>query len=122
MKAYTDLEQSRKLAEILPLESADMGWNVFVDGTTRILPIDDWDLIKDGSGNVKFYHAWSLAALLNVLPKTINFGYENDSTFVLKPLGNGKYLADYYEVSFVKDNSIDACVELIEKLYEQKLL
>lgn len=26
MKAYTDLEQSRKLAEILPLESADMHW------------------------------------------------------------------------------------------------
>ena len=24
MKAYTDLEQSRKLAEILPIESADM--------------------------------------------------------------------------------------------------
>jgi len=28
MKAYTDLEQSRKLAEILPLESADM-WMMF---------------------------------------------------------------------------------------------
>lgn len=24
MKAYTDLEQSKKLAEILPIESADM--------------------------------------------------------------------------------------------------
>jgi hypothetical protein len=45
MKSYTDVEQSKKLAEFLPLESADMGWNVFVDGTTRILPIDDWDLI-----------------------------------------------------------------------------
>lgn len=26
MKAYTSLEQSKQLAEILPLESADMSW------------------------------------------------------------------------------------------------
>ena len=26
MKSYTDIEQSKKLAEILPLESADMSW------------------------------------------------------------------------------------------------
>ena len=26
MKAYTDIEQSKKLAEILPTESADMKW------------------------------------------------------------------------------------------------
>jgi hypothetical protein len=65
---------------------------------------------------------WSLAALLSVLPKTINFGYENDSTFVLKPLENGNYLADFYEVAYVKDNPIDACVAIIEKLNELNLL
>ena len=27
MKSYTDIEQSKKLAEILPLESADMSIN-----------------------------------------------------------------------------------------------
>ena len=27
IKSYTDIEQSKKLAEILPLESADMGYN-----------------------------------------------------------------------------------------------
>lgn len=27
MKSYTDIEQSKKLAEILPLESADMNYN-----------------------------------------------------------------------------------------------
>lgn len=26
MKAYTDIHQSKKLAEILPIESADMSW------------------------------------------------------------------------------------------------
>ena len=35
MKACTDIEQSKKLAEILPIESADMMW-------------DDWSLIDEG--------------------------------------------------------------------------
>ena len=30
MKSYTDLEQSRKLAKILPIESADMSWKHYV--------------------------------------------------------------------------------------------
>lgn len=65
----TSLEQSKKLIELgIDIDTADMGWNVFVDDTIRLLPIDDWDLVKDGSGNVKFYPAWSLVALLNVLP------------------------------------------------------
>ena len=29
MKGYTDLEQSKKLAEILPLESADMWYSYY---------------------------------------------------------------------------------------------
>ena len=31
MKSYTDLEQSKKLAEILPLESADMCYKCLED-------------------------------------------------------------------------------------------
>ena len=31
MKAYTDLEQSKKLAKILPLESADMTYRPIMD-------------------------------------------------------------------------------------------
>ena len=69
IKSYTDLEQSKILGRILPLSSADMGWNLFVDDTKRVLPIDDWALTKDGSGGVKFYHAWSLTALLNIIPE-----------------------------------------------------
>ena len=118
IKSFTDLQQSKKLAEILPLESADMGWNVFVDRTTRILPIDDWDLVKDGSGNVKFYHAWSFAALLGVLP-LIDF---------IRPLliGTPKmlYKCMYNDdlKSHAYDNPIDACYEMILKLHEFKML
>lgn len=110
IKSFTDLEQSKKLAEILPLESADMGWNVFVDGTVRILPIDDWDLVKDGSGNVKFYPAWSLAALLDVLKDgALDF---TNSRFRLYSNGVTKYM----------DNPVDACYEMIIHLHEFKML
>lgn len=120
IRGYTDIEQSRKLAKILPLESADMYYPNRTDVKYQgALPIE----FKYGNPLLsQEIAAWSLAALLSVLPKTINFGYENDSTFVLKPLENGKYLADYYEVSCVKDNPIDACYEVIIRLNELNLL
>ena len=48
MKAYTDINQSKKLAEILPIESADMEYMF---------------LKKDGSkvSNVPFEQAWLAA-------------------------------------------------------------
>ena len=115
IKSYTSLEQSKKLAEILTLESADMGWNVFVDETTRILPINDWDLIKDGSGNVKFYYAWSLAALLSALPNGIVMNKDSQ---------NGRYhfSSKYIGTYVTADNPIDACCEMILKLHELNLL
>ena len=115
MKSYTDLNQSKRLAEILSLKSANMGWNVFIDGTTRILPIDDWDLVKDGSGNVKFHPAWSLAALMNVLDRGTLFitpqGWACQSYINFKAI-----TSDYYS------NPIDACYEIILKLNELNLL
>lgn len=123
MKSYTDIEQSKRLEEILPLDSADMGWNVFVDNTTRILPINDWDLVKDGSGNVKFYHAWSLAALLGILPDSI---YDNTNEF--SQLEFSKKSVAYHDINdgikigALKDNLIDACYELILKLNKLNLL
>ena len=125
MKAFTDLLQSKKLAEFLPLESADMHyatWAIldgeFIVSTNQGSTIED---LQEDYGN-QIIPCWSLAALLDILPKTINFGNEYDSTFVLKPLENDKYLADYYDVSFIKDNPVDACVEMIIKLNELNLL
>lgn len=123
MKSYTDLEQSKKLAEILPLESADMGWNVFVDDSIRCLPIDDWDLVKDGSGNVKFYPAWNLAALLKYLSEIKPQEY----TFTLT-VSEGKWCLGcmVYGRGYIRDEfndvPIDACVAMIEKLNELNLL
>lgn len=127
MKSYTDIEQSKILSKILTLESADMGWNVFVDDTTRILPINDWDLIKDGSGNVKFYYAWSLAALLNILhSKTKNIPSLSGGGYK-----DGKYISDWcldyefddgdYQKTFA-DNPVDTCYNMIIKLSELGVL
>ena len=118
IKSYTDISQSKKLAEILPLESADMGWNVFVDDTTRILPINDWNLVKDGSGNVKFYHAWSLVSLLGVLP-LVDF-----TTPQLVGTPKTLYRCMYNDdlKSHAYDNPVDACYDMIIRLNELNLL
>ena len=129
MKSYTDLEQSKKLAEILPLESADMWWNFYSvttdDTTPQIIHLDtpwvgnfNWDNKPD---NVS---CWSLAALLNVLPDTIT---SNDG--IAFKLNIKKNIIEYsnpplYLIykSVKSDNIVDACYEMIEKLHKQKLL
>lgn len=64
MKSYTDLEQSKKLAEILSPESADMWY-------------EDIGLMIPRLGNIPKEHTdtefpcWSLTALIQVLPITI---------------------------------------------------
>lgn len=105
MKAFTDINQSKKLAEILPLESADMYYWCGEDlriGGHRAMDID-YDI-----------PCWSLAALLDVLPDTM-LGKDKDGYVVMaETMGSG-------QTTFAS-NSIDACVEMIIKLKEQNLL
>lgn len=111
IKSYTDLEQSRKLAQILPLESADMYY-----WCADHYPKEDW-IIEVGSpdDNYECICAWSLAALLGVLPRGYSLGRRT----------NGKY---YICMTWVKhdvieyDNPVDACVAMIENLHELKIL
>lgn len=100
MKAYTDLKQSKKLAEILPIESADM----------RYVPLGDthpWfiegDLIEADA-----VPCWSLAALLNILP---NYHITNNGI-----TGVVVWSMDIYSKEY--PNLIDACVEMILKLHK----
>ena len=119
MKGYTDLEQSKKLAEILPLESADMGylWN----GTSFCeYPACKQTIFK----RVENVPCWSIAALLGVLPDTIT---SNDG--IAFKLNIKKNIIEYSNPSLYliyksvkSDNLIDACVEMILKLNELNLL
>lgn len=144
MKTYTDLEQSKKLAEILALESADMYYydvpvRKWVDKTdttkgthivfeSQIFAIENLPNHKIGEGGIP---AWSLAALLNILPVIIgnisetgalklrmdkgeldfNIWYEN--------IDNG-FVADGLDV--IANNAVDTCYGMILKLYERKIL
>ena len=113
MKSYTDLEQSKKLAEFLPLESADMYW-WSTSLRYYIEAMDDGDFVEN-----RDIRAWSLAALLDILPR-VDIEKELWSSdkydFRVKAYIDDGYVGDWF------DNPIDACVEMILKLHEQNLL
>ena len=71
IKSYSDLQQSKKLAEILPLESADMCYMYLGTEDKEYEDIPICSPAMEGD-----LCAWSLAALLGVLPKyeLNNFG------------------------------------------------
>ena len=128
IKSYTDLEQSKKLAKILPLESADMYWwptslRYYIEA------MDDGDFNEE-EGHVR---AWSLAALLDVLPKdksidcAITFGYYNGKgEYIEKWLcafeKEGETTDDFIIETIDGSNPVDACVDMILKLHELNLL
>ena len=127
IKAYTDIPQSKKLAEILPHITADDTWEkVVVTGCNLDIPEEQQYVHRD----IPFTYfsgigvpCWSLAALLDILPKFYN---RYKSEFRLKLVRNEDnkwcccYEAKYYTAQC--DNPIDACYEFIIWLNEQKLL
>lgn len=69
IKSYTDIEQSRKLAKFLSIESADM----YYDRGGLPSLIDKY-VTHESIKNDKYHHlipCWSLAALLKLIPKRI---------------------------------------------------
>lgn len=121
IKAYTDLEQSKKLAEILPIESADMYWWP----TSLRYYIEAMD---DGDFNEKEGHirAWSLAALLNLIPKHIK-----EHSVLRIDIDENTFAMWYDEIGYgvnlelpdiEMSELVDACYEMIIKLNELNLL
>lgn len=115
IKSYTDLEQSNKLAEILPLESADMCYPLPCEGGDKPL------LEQGGFGSTP---CWSLAALLEILQKSAYY-IDEDANVVLY-----SYKAVEWDLEInnsdlrliAEPNPIDACYEMILKLHELNLL
>lgn len=113
MKAYTDLKQSKQLAEILQIESADMWY-------------EDVGLMIPRLGHIPKEHTntetpcWSLAALLNIIPG----GQVNRMAFSNKWEAASWNDSDFEPAYYVEDydNPVDACVEMILKLHELKLM
>jgi hypothetical protein len=119
MKSYTDIEQSKKLAEILSIESADMKILPFTEREYRVVPINDIAVC----GREDEIPCWSLAALLSVLPDSI---YDNTNEF--SQLEFSKRSVAYHDINdgikvgSIKDNLVDACYDMILKLHKLNLL
>ena len=116
MKSYTNIPQSKKLAEFLPIDSADM----FYTSLNRDYP---WIWIDKHLMEVDDIPCWSLTALLNIMPDRID-----DSHFLTLDKEGKEYCCCYEDIngnSFkheFADNAIGACYEMILELKENNLL
>jgi hypothetical protein len=129
MKSYTDIEQSRKLAEILPLESADMYYQYVLPKAGKIKHNPE---IGNPVNALKWYNkgyttsgkepitldeycvpCWSLSVLLDVFPY-----YEiNNSGVNIELSVKG--------VAFITEKGeclLDLAVNMIIHLHELKML
>ena len=80
MKAYTSLKQSKELAKILPLESADMFWYrdaVTTEANPRIMNSMQVPELQ----SMYYSPCWSLSALLNYLREVDYFPEINADEF-----------------------------------------
>ena len=108
MENYTNLKQSKKLAEILPLESADM---CYINGDVGKISIGEWENNVHDEDDIP---CWSLAALLNVIPS---------GKALIHDKGNLGYKCICNNMdTYFHDNPLDACYEMIIKLHELNLL
>lgn len=131
IKSYTSVEQSCKLAEILPLESADMEYILeqWIDEETdchkeEYCEIPVVKVNDDCPLQPITLPCWSLAALLSVLPTL-----DNKHAVFGTSIKGSKWHVVYHNIDtlFLEDsglhsNLVDACYEMIIKLNEQKLL
>jgi hypothetical protein len=124
IKSYSDLQQSKKLAKILPLESADMEYMFLKKDGSKVSNVP---FVKDGFEEPEccyiFIPCWSLAALLGVIPIL------NNRSPVIPKTFDGKYRVLYHSTAYEKaiytedyDNPVDACVAMIIRLNELNLL
>ena len=141
MKSYINIEQSKILAKILPIESADMCWcnnsikgvNYTDEFSANLYTVKEMKELFDTTLNGwdKYWElipCWSLASLLNYLREVDYFPEINVDEFEVTMSINyynedeAKPLAPVHNIKVKAESFIDACYELILKLKEQKLL
>ena len=148
IKLYTDIEQSKKLAKILPIESADMCltfvnkvWNPVWGKAGDIYQLQkncyEPDYTKDEYVDIdefepKVVSCWSQAALYNILPVVIGNLLEKNALRLrmdkgktnfnvwYEDLDNGCCVEDGLDV--IESNPVDAYYKMIIKLHERKLI
>lgn len=113
IKSHTDIEQSKKLEQFLPLESADMQYIKMSEDDEpdayRMGVLANPELIDEDD-----IPCWSSTALLEVI--------RNNGRYELQMYEGGYYFEANGFMTESYFNPVDACYELILKLYERKLL
>jgi len=121
MKSYTDIKQSKKLAEILPLESADMYYSNINTIYANVIKECDitWAKVLYGSYDIRSFDVcgdipcWSLTALLDVIGNIFKYSLDYNGTSFTLIVGD-------FEIT--NETTVDVCYEMILKLHEFNLL
>ena len=144
IKSFTSLEQSKKLAEILPLETADMKWFFWMEESDASKS-PSFGYSKTAAESYKdteavYLPCWSLVALLATLPNEIitdnrfechyqidirKYDGGDNTTLYQIAYGNNRGLSGSWHDMIntgEKENLIDCCVAMIESLHELNLL
>ena len=120
MKSYTDIKQSKRLAEMLPVESADCCYFV-VKENGEVIPTPGFFDIKVLKKEEKFLNevtfipCWSLAALLEVMPKP-DLYRETADLWVCATFFKEGSIRGYGETA------IEAACDVITKMFERGYL
>lgn len=127
MKSYTDLNQSKRLAEILPIKSTDgYYWKRTWKENDYAISVGHSKELQEGfeSKCIEYIPCWSLAALFDILPKFIgDYGkclYYDVGGYYCGYMDDGNFMLTIKEAN--ADNPVDACYDMIIKLHELKLL
>lgn len=120
-KICTSIEQSKKLIELgIDVNTADMFWDMAEPNERRkplVGPISDYCDMEDWA-----VPAWSLTALISLLPDEIKHdGIVNNLWVTSEDVSY--YSKEYDSYLYYEEGcTVDACVEMIMKLKELKLL
>jgi hypothetical protein len=145
MKSFTDIKQSKKLAEILPIKSADMWW-LYITAQCKHIAMMHEEPDPNYLARMERYGmtdaaipCWSLAALISILPRYLNYNddklrlnlytldfenlYRKDHCWIIGYWDYDEETEEYnFQIQAKENEVIDACYELILKLNERKLL
>ena len=121
-KICTSLEQSKKLIELgLDANTADMCYRIVAYNPNDTHVYQPYCFVGTLESDIP---AWSLSALLDVLPLEIETHKQTDGHKIyyyvesyIKRMGKDIYLSTERH-----ENLVDACVEIILNLHGQKLL
>ena len=115
MKKCTSIEQAKELAEFLPLDSADMCFNISPRSMYEppiMTPYSKFaECFSMGKTPDFLIPCWSLVALINILPSsTLDSSDDHHYRVHCKEM-----FTDWY------DNPIDCCIAMIDRLHKQMI-